>query len=373
MPVTITAFANPYIAPAPPVIPVQVRVGYLPATHDTLLFVAKKLDFFDKSRIQVVALSYSNSVEILNDLKSNNLDIGIPGIATPALEIGGNAELSIIGGAAAESAALVAGEKLVNELKGKDIKSKIILLKGKKVGAVRGSTGLAIFRQALHDSGVDEKDLDLRDYKKPAEIISALAIGDLDAGLLWSPHMTLAIDNHKDKGFDIAIWMTEVLSEHVCCRQVARDEFQNNNPDAVVEYLVGILRAAQYMKQAQGDPQKEEEVKKAVRDYFPTLTDKQIDTELFEKKDLDKHLPRTTLSPDLNPEGIKKYLKAMENSKLMRLDQCRNVEAKINTTFLTEAFQRLAALSGHHTCREEIAKACIDKPALECECLQNNN
>lgn len=330
-----------------------LRVGYLPATHDSLLFIAKELNLFDASRVNVQAKPYENSVQIISDLKSGILDVGIPGVATPAVEIGGKAPLTIIGGAAAASAAIVAQPQMANQMiRLTSYKDKVRLLKGKKVGAVRGSTGLAIFKQAMFHSNVTDKDLDLRTFTKPSEIISALVANDLDAGLLWSPSMTLA----EGKGLKIGFWMTEVLPNHVCCRQVTRDDYLKNE-GALVEYLAGLLRAEKKLMQAKRDPKIKTEVFKAVRSYLPTLNDQEIQIELF-----DQH-PRTSISPDLDRKGIHNYLSAMETAGLMRHDQCQNVENKIRPEFLEKAYQRLG-------CSATVAKACVAKSSSDCECMR---
>jgi NitT/TauT family transport system substrate-binding protein len=333
--------------------PTSLRVGYLPATHDSLLFIAKELKLFDSSKVDVQAKPYENSVQIISDLKSGLLDVGIPGVATPAVEIGGKAPLSIIGGAATASAAIVTQPQMANQMIHlTSYKDKVRLLKGKRVGAVRGSTGLAIFKQAMFNSNITEKDFDLRTFTKPSEIISALVANDLDAGLLWSPSMTLA----EGKGLKIGFWMTDVLPNHVCCRQVARDEYLKNDV-ALVEYLAGLLRAEKKLMQARRDPRVKAEVFKAVRSYLPTLNDQEIQIELF-----DQH-PRTSVSPDLDRQGIHNYLAAMETAELMRHDQCQNVEDKIRSEFLEKAYQRVG-------CSATIAKSCVTKPSSQCECMR---
>lgn len=332
---------------------VQVRVGYLPATHDALLFIAKDLRLFDSTKIEVQEKPYDNSVQILSDLKSGILDIGIPGVATPASEIGGRAPLSIIGGAAAESAALVVQPELLQAFQvAHGAKAKVLLLRGKKVGAVRGSTGLAVFRQALAQAKMDAKAIDLRDFSKPSDIISALLTHDLDAGLLWSPHMTLA----EDKGLKIGMWMTEILPHHVCCRQIARDAFLAND-QAVVEYLVGLLKADKLLREARHNPATKARILSAIRKYITTLSDRQIELELFSAR------PRTTVSPDVDREGIQRYLTAMQTAGLMRKDQCDHVEEKIRPVYLQKAYERLG-------CSPTVAKTCVTKPAAECGCLR---
>jgi len=329
-----------------------VRVGYLPATHDALLFIAKDEGLFDASQVDVQLRPYDNSMQILSDLKSGALDIGIPGIATPAVEIGGRAALSIVGGAASKSAALVASAPMYQISTAKaDTLDKLRTLRGRHVGAVRGSTGLAIFRQGLVKAGLDEKALDLREYGKPADVISAVVAGDLDAGLLWSPHMTLA----QGRDLKVAIWMSEILKDHVCCRQIARDEFlQQARP--TVEYLMGILRADQALRRSHADPALRARLMRDIRHYLPTLTDRQLARELFDDD------PYTTVSPGIDRAGIDEYLKAMETAGLLRRDQCANVRDKVRPDLMLEAYVRLG-------CKRDIARACLEKRAADCECL----
>jgi len=334
--------------------PVVVRVGYLPATHDSLLFVAKELNLFDTRYIDVQMKPYDNSVQILSDLKGGNIDIGIPGMATPAMEIGGRAPLTIIGGAAARSAALVAGPEFASRFKGaKTAEEKIRLLRLKTVGAVRGSTGLAILKEGIHRVGLPQKEVDLRDFTKPPDIISALTLGNLDAGLLWSPHMTLA----KSRGLEIVMWMDEVLPNHVCCRQVARDDFLSQR-DAVANYLAGLLKADKILRTARTDSRQKARVFGAVKKYLTTLSDAQLESELFDRK-----RPMTTVSPDLNRSGIDAYLDAMQTAGLMRPDQCRTVRDKVKEEYLVLAYQKIG-------CTPAIARICVDKPAERCECMK---
>jgi NitT/TauT family transport system substrate-binding protein len=332
----------------------EVRVGYLPATHDSLLFIASDFRHFDATVIDVKLKPYENSVQILSDLKSGLIDIGSPGIATPAAEIGGRAALTIIGGAAAQSAALVAPPLLATELRGAPgAIAKFRLLRGKRIGAVRGSTGLAIFRQGLIAANMSASEVNVREYSKPPEITSAMLNGDLDAGLLWSPHMTLA----QGRGFEIAVWMYEVLPNHVCCRQVARDEFLEIHPGATAAYLAGILKAHQTLRKAATSAVVKTRVRETLRKYLPTLSDEELELEIFSQN------PRTSLSPDLDQEGVKSYLSAMSAAHLMQPDQCDHVAKKTSDRFLAMAYQRLG-------CSESEAKICAKGTLDACTCAR---
>lgn len=331
--------------------PMVIRVGYLPATHHVLLFIAKELHLFDQRVIDVKLVPYDNSVQMLNALKSDELDIGMPGIATPAAEIGARAPLSIIGGAAARSAALVASRRLADQLRPLSKEARLRKLATERIGAVTGSTGLAVLKQAL--AGLRPPvSADIREYTRPSDVVSAVASGEVALGLLWSPHMTVA----ESKGLQIVSWMSEYLEDHVCCRQIARDAFLMNHA-AIVEYLVGTLKAWRRLQSAQHDVRAQQQVLLSVKPYLKSLSDADLMKELFGPS------PRTTLSPSLDRHGIDHYLDAMLKSGLMRPDQCQFVRTKINATFMLDALKRMG-------CSDGTALHCVDEPASACECLQ---
>lgn len=331
--------------------PTVVRVGYLPATHHALLFIAKELNLFDARIVDVKAIPFENSVQMLNALKADELDIGMPGVATPAAEIGARAPLSIIGGAAARSAALVAPARLAAELRPLDKETFLRRIAKTRVGAVTGSTGLAVLKQAFANLKPPAK-AEVREYTRASDVITAVAGGEVALGLLWSPHMTIA----ESKGLTIVMWMSEFLDEHVCCRQVARDNFLSNW-QATVEYLRGTLRAWNTLQQARKEPKRKPPLLAAVKKYLKTLSDAELEKELFGRD------PRTTLSPSLDRRGIERYLDAMANAGLLRPDQCQVVRSKIKSEFMVEALTRLG-------CSATIATTCIDKAPVDCECLR---
>src|SRR4051812_12473582 len=83
-----------------------MRVGYLPATHDTLLFIAAEEKFFP-ANLEVQLIKYTSSPDILNDLRGQKIDVAIPGVAAPVQRIAEGAPFVVVGGAAQESAAVV--------------------------------------------------------------------------------------------------------------------------------------------------------------------------------------------------------------------------------------------------------------------------
>lgn len=347
-PLFILLLASAVVANAQPV---TLRVGYLPATHDSLLFIAVEQNLFDSTKVRVEPRGYENSVQILSDLRAGNLDVGIPGVASPAAEIGGQARMTIVGGAAAQSAAVVAPAAFKPQFDAaKSLNAKIALFKGKRIGAVRGSTGLAVLRQGLRGAGLDDRTVEVKEFNKPSEIVSFLVSGNLDFGLLWSPHMTLA----EAKGLPIVMWMTEILPNHVCCRQVARDEFLSNR-EALAAYLAGLIRANGRLDEARRTGDGKAAIVNALSKYLTTLTPDQMDLEIFGSR------PRTTVSADLDAAGIDAYLKAMQAANLMNPQQCDSVRAKVKSDFLELALVQLG-------CTAAAAKECARNGTGNCSC-----
>src|SRR5688572_12054086 len=115
-----------------------IRVGYLPATHDSLLFIAKSRNLFPAG-LTVELNKYTSSPDILNDLRGEKIDVGIPGVAAPIDFIKGGAPFTIVGGAAEKSAAVVVIPKYAQAFKNPrlTLAEKMGLFKGLVIGSVK--------------------------------------------------------------------------------------------------------------------------------------------------------------------------------------------------------------------------------------------
>jgi ABC-type nitrate/sulfonate/bicarbonate transport system substrate-binding protein len=308
-----------------------LRVGYLPATHDALLFVAKHEKLFPPN-LDVQLVKYTSSPDILNEMRGGRVDIAIPGIAAPIQRIAEGAPFNIIGGAAQESAAVVvrlehkskfyAGDQLLPK------EERIRAFTKMKIGSVKLSTGDALFRCAIKDNNVQ---VSLNDsYHNPKDVLADLKGGRLDAAVLWSPHMTTAED---ELGLPIVLWLGEVLRNHVCCRQVVRQEYLAGNREAVVLYLVGLIKAKLVYDSAQHFQQDKERVLASVAEYV-------LNPKAVLEKELFGQTPRTKLSVDLNQQGISDYLEKMAQENLVSATQVTAVNNSIDSSVLTDAYKR---------------------------------
>lgn len=324
-----------------------ITVGYLPATHDTLLFIALREKFFPKN-LDVRLVKYSSSPDALNELRAGRVDIAIPGVAAPIQRIADGEPFTIVGGAAQESAAVVVKpahrEKFFEGNKLRSLDARVQAFSKMKVGSVKLSTGDALFRCVVMDKQVPVSIDD--SYHNPKDVLFDLKGGKLDAAVLWSPHMTTA----ENDGMPIVLWLGEVLPRHVCCRQVVRDDYLSANREALVLYLVGLIKARVLYESAQTSANDRERVLKAVGEYVlnPVAV---LEKELFSNNG---EPPRTKLSVDLNQQGIADYLVKMAQGKIIDDAQIDRVNKRIDSSLLYDAYRRL-------NLSEEQAKMAVNK------------
>lgn len=312
----------------------SLRVGYLPATHDTLLFIAVHEKLFPPN-LDVQLLKYSSSPDILNEMRGGSVDVAIPGVAAPIQRIAEGAPFAIVAGAAQESAAVVTKSdykaKFFDGDQLRPLNDRIRAFANMKIGSVKLSTGDALFRCAIKDNKVPVSIDD--SYHSPKDVLLDLKGGRLDAAVLWSPHMTTA---EKDN-MPIVLWLGEVLPNHVCCRQVVRQDYLAGNREAVVLYLGGLIRAKALYDASQKSAKHKQRVLEAVREYV--LVDPKYPDVL--EKELFGEEPRTKLSVDLNEHGIAEYLEKMAEERMISPAQVEEVKKGIDGSVLYDAYRKV--------------------------------
>ncbi|HLG58127.1 MAG TPA: ABC transporter substrate-binding protein [Vicinamibacterales bacterium] len=329
-----------------------VRVGYLPATHDTLLFIALEERLFS-AQIAVDPRQYKASPDILKDLAAQHIDLGIPGIAAPVNFISSGQPFSIVGGAAAESAAVVVPTARAAQFLGKSLSAKMAAFRGLRVGTVRQSTGDALFRKAVRDAGLVTV-VNIREYADPNALLAELRSQFIDAAVLWSPHMSRAEEGTSP--MKIVMWMDEVLPSHVCCRQVVHDGFLASRRQAVVHYLAGIIRAMKFYQ----EPKNKERILAIAAKWIPGNSPAILEKELY-IADADHHNhPRTTLSADLNMDGISTYVSAMAKTTGLNSSKTGPVLAKVDRRALVEAYRTLGLSASE-------AERCVSQGFSRCD------
>jgi len=318
IPAFITLLCSACLSPAQEY---TIRVGYLPATHDSLLFIAQEQGFFP-TNLNVKLLKFASSPDILSEMRNERVDLGIPGVAAPIYFIGGGAPFVIIGGAAQESAAVVISKPKAKQFQGVKYPDNLRLFSGLRIGSVKQSTGDALFREVTTNINVQIND----SYRNPKDILNDLKGERLDGAVLWSPHMTVAED---DGTATVVLWLGSVLPNHVCCRQVVRADFLSQNEVAVELYLAGLIRAMDFYT----DPSHQPRVIEIAQKYIVNPP-KILERELYGEK-------RTKLSVDLNATGIDQYLDAMCGGNLITRQTSAQVRTQIQNGPMLSAYKRI--------------------------------
>lgn len=302
-----------------------IRVGYLPATHDTLFFIALEKKLFEEEGLKVEPFAFKASGEILEAMKADKVDMGIPGIAAPTFFIAQGADFKMVGGAAWYSAMVVTKPERVDEFKSMQG------FKGKTIGTVRLATGDVTFRWGLAQAGIDlKKDVTIREFGSPGDVMAAAKAGHVDAAVLWEPYGTVA----ESQGLSIIAWTRDIYP-HPCCRQVVTAKYLEKNPEAVKAYLKGIIRAEQFFK----DSKNKDEVVKILRDYL------KIEDELINKsvlvEDPKAGGTRTYVSPRLGAYDVKKYITMMGDIGYITKEGAERAIASVDDRLIKQAYQEL--------------------------------
>ena len=213
----------------------KMNIGYLPSPEHLLLYVAQEKGFFKQEGIDARLFQFTNSAEGMNSILAGKIDVGPFGVSAPLAFISKGADAVVIGGANSGACALVCMPERYEELK--DIKN----YAGKKIASVRLSTADVIFRGALLDAGIDYKkgDAKMIEMESPAATMEALKKGRVDAALIWTPFVAMA----EDLGVKIAMYITDLYENNVCCRHAVLRENLKEHPDLWGNFMAALIKA----------------------------------------------------------------------------------------------------------------------------------
>lgn len=296
----------------------KMNVGYLASPEHLLYFVAKEKGFFEQEGIDAELFQFTNSAEGLNATIAGKLDVGSFGVSAPLAFMAKGADVVVIGGQNSGACALVCDPARYDELK--DINN----YKGKKIASVRLSTADVIFRGALLDAGIDWRkgDAEMIEMESPAATMEALKKGRVDAALIWTPYVAMA----EDHGVKIAMYITDLFENNVCCRQAVMRSNLEENPERWQNFMAALIKAY---------------------DFYQTHHEETIDiTEKYVKVDK-KYLRKETYADDAtmicSPDPLRlstnRYWNIMKETGFINSDI--TMDDHIDTTVYKTALDRL--------------------------------
>lgn len=214
-----------------------VRVGNLLVPGQAKLFIAKELGYFAEEGLEVQLNEFTNSADGLAALRSGKLDFGSFGATAPLFHIAKDADIRIVGGIHDEDAGLI------TTAKNAEVIHSVADLKGKKVAVVRLSSGDAALRGRLLEVGLTPgKDVEISEIKSPPAVIEAVKAGDVDAGMVWEPHIVRA----QQSGLKVIARSHDLVPGHPCCRLVTQRAYTVEHPDTIKHFLRALLKAEKF-------------------------------------------------------------------------------------------------------------------------------
>ncbi|MDD1761226.1 MAG: ABC transporter substrate-binding protein [Methanothrix sp.] len=294
-----------------------IRLGYLPTTGHALTFVAKEQGFFADQDLDVELSQFPNSADGYNALTAGKLDVIAMGSTAPAVYISKGTDLKYIGGLMGEGAAAVTLADRASEF------DDITAFKGKTIATVRMSTGDVVFRNAMHEAGIDwEKDVTIQELKSPSIVMDAVKTGKADVGIVWLPYQQIA----ETQGLKVILNSDTFSPEHPCCRFVVSTATLDSDRDSLVKFETALIQAYDYIKT--NPDESVEDVQKYV-DFDKTVIADSIFSEHF------------NFSPDPNKKAIEEWWEMMNTIGFISSDE--DIDEHIDTSIYKEALDNLIA------------------------------
>ena len=210
-----------------------ILVGSNPGTGNIFGYIAMDKGFDKEEGYTTELVPFDNSTDALNALQAKKIDVGVNfGTAAPLTFVTKGADFTIFGGYVSGGMPVYAKP----EFEYTGLESFV----GKNVATARAYTPDILWRGAMMEAGYDlEKDVTIMEFKKPAEALAAVKSGQADVGVGTNSTYLGAMES----GMKVLCWTNDLDPTAVCCRQVARTEWINENPDLAVAYLKSLIRA----------------------------------------------------------------------------------------------------------------------------------
>lgn len=290
-----------------------LRVAIQPYPLYAPVYVAKELGYFDDYLNEIgVKIKYQsfNSGTLVNEsFAAGESDIGVLGDVPAIIARGSGQEIEIISNVAY-------GEKALAILVSKesDIKN-TSQLKGKKVAYVKGSYAHHLLAIVLENEELTFDDIQSVNLSAP-DITGAIDNGQVDAGVLWEPYITIGTESNLEK-----VLVDGIGLKRANLVAIANKDYAENNDKAVEAFLKAYQKACKYINE---NP---EEASKLI------TKDLNIDTDTLVK--IFKNFNYTEKISNEDIAELKKVESFLEDKKLIPNNV--DIESLINTTYLDNA------------------------------------
>lgn len=240
-----------------------VKVSIQPYPLYAPIYIAKELGYLEESlkdtNIEVKWQSFKSGTLVNESFAAGESDIGVLGDVPAIIAKGSGQDIEIISNVAY-------GEKSLAILVAKDSSiSDPAQLKGKKVAYVKGSYAHHLLSIILENEGLTFKDIESVNLDA-ADIQVAINNGQVDAGVLWEPYVTLGEKSGLEK---VLVDGTNVKRSNLVA--MANKEYAENNSEVVEAFIKAYNQGCDYLNE---NP---EEAAKLISDELNVSEDDLID------------------------------------------------------------------------------------------------
>lgn len=277
--------------------------------------LAQQLGYFQEEGVKVEEINLGGMDALTAINGDGNLDLLTTGFVPDLQAIGNGYELVIIGGTAVEGGAIIAKEGEAARYQDADTIINIDAVLNATLGFVRNEAAWVITRQYLLDNGVtaeqlgeieDEATGHVKFYADATAVAQAVQKGEVDIAFTPLEYALLYADAY---GLETVTAAGALQENYVCCRETTSAARLAEKADAFTAYLRARIRAFEYYKAGETDPEIRANVVSIVAKWSGKEPD-YVETYLYGGV--------TKYAVDPNTRGIVKYVEAANNSGLLK-------------------------------------------------------
>lgn len=156
-----------------------ITVGYLPSNHDSALFVADAMGYFQQTGIKVQLVPFRSGYEIIEAANKNMIDIGYCGITPITSAISKNAPIKIVAAVNQEGSGIVVSKK--------DNITDISQMVDKNFSIPKkGGIQDVLYHLLLRNNNINTTNISINELEAPL-MLSALQSGKINGYIVWEP------------------------------------------------------------------------------------------------------------------------------------------------------------------------------------------
>ncbi len=221
----------------------EIRIATQPIPQYAPIFVAKKKGWIEEelksagvTGVTIKWSSFESGPPMNESFASGGQDIGLLGDSAAIIPKAAGQDTRIIGVASSGPQALAI---IVPK---KSLITSPLELKGKKVSVAKGSYAHHLLVLVLKNNGMTTNDIKFINMTQ-GDTATALAKGDVDAGVVWEPIITKLVDDGTAR---VLVDGTSIKNGLLV--SVVTSKFATNNPKLVKAYLKAYQRGFDFIK-----------------------------------------------------------------------------------------------------------------------------